>query len=343
MTNGNWNPTRIGIVGAGVSSSTLHLPVLAANSAVEVAWICDLDLSKAKSIAKRFSVPHSFTEIDQCPDVDIVALIIPVNMRSMAFSVSIDRRWHVLVEKPFAVNLAHHMAMLDEAKSAGLQLGVMAQRRTYAQNYMASELLRSGVLGPIRRVWAADSDIVRRSGIDGDQWISRMIDPNTGTGGFLEEVGWHLIDVVFQIVGATKIKINEAILNGIDRINTEIKAVSDVVTETGDKFEMILRMSRSKDIRRGIRIECDRGIIELGNYPGDKALLKNTDNLYVCDIDKAHKFARSGYAAVHQHWQAFIDQCKAQIPSLASAESAVLTTQFIDDVKAKGSWDNWNG
>ena len=57
---------------AGVSSSTLHLPVLAANSAVEVAWICDLDLSKAKSIAKRFSVPNSFTEIDQCPDVEIV-------------------------------------------------------------------------------------------------------------------------------------------------------------------------------------------------------------------------------------------------------------------------------
>jgi hypothetical protein len=132
-------------------------------------------------------------------------------------------------------------------------------------------------------------------------------------------------------------------LNGIDRINTEVKAVSDVVTETGDNFEMALRLSRSKDIRRGIRIECDQGIIELGNYPGDKAILKNTDDLYVCDIDKAHKFARSGYAAVHQHWQAFIDQCKTQIPSLASAESAVLTTQFIEDVKVKSSWEDCNG
>jgi len=339
----NYNPIRIGIVGAGVSGSTVHFPVLAANSEVVIEWICDLDLEKANSLAGRFSIPQTFREIDQCPDVDIVALIIPLNMRSVAFSVSIDRRWHVLMEKPFAENLAHHMAMLDEAKTAGVQLGVMAQRRTYAQNYMASELLRSGLLGPIRRVWAADSDVERRSGIDGDQWISRTIDPNTGTGGFLEEVGWHLIDVVFRIVDATKIKINDAILNGIDRINTEVKVVSDVVTETGDKFEMVLRMSRSKDIRRGIRIECDRGIIELGNYPGDKAVLKNTDDLYVCDIDKTHKFARSGYAAVHQHWQAFIDQCKTQIPGSASAESAVLTTQFIDDVKAKSSWEDCNG
>ena len=339
----NYNPVRIGIVGAGVSGSHVHLPVLVANSEVVVEWICDLDLNKAKSIAERFSVSRSFSGIDQCPDVDIVALTIPLNMRSSALSVSLDRRWHVLMEKPFAENLAHHIAMLDEAKAAGVQLGVMAQRRTYAQNYMASELLRSGVLGPIRRVWAADSDVERRSGIDGDQWISRIIDPNTATGGFLEEVGWHLIDVVFRIVGAKKIKVNDAILNGIDHINTEVKAVSHVVTETGDDFEMALRLSRSKDIRGGIRIECDRGIIELGNYPGDKAVLKNTDDLYVCDIDKAHKFARSSYAAVHQHWQAFIDECKTQTSNLASAETAILTTQFIEDVKTKSSWEDSNG
>jgi len=233
--------------------------------------------------------------------------------------------------------------MLDQAKAAGVELGVMAQRRTYAQNYMASELLRSGVLGPIRRVWAADSDVQRRSGIDGDQWISRTIDFKTATGGFLEEIGWHLIDVVFQIVGATTVKVNHAILNGIDGINTDVKAISDVVTATGDKLEMALRLSRSKEIRRGIRIECDRGIIELGNYPNDKATLKNTDDFYVCDIDKVHEFARSGYAAVHQHWQAFIDQCKTQISSLASAESAILTTQFIEDVKDKSSSEDRNG
>ena len=67
--------------------------------------------------------------------------------------------------------------LLDEAKTAGVQLGVMAQRRTYAQYHVVSELLRSGALVSIRRVWAADSDAERRSGIDGDQWISRIIDP----------------------------------------------------------------------------------------------------------------------------------------------------------------------
>ena len=106
---------------------------------------------------------------------------------------------------------------------------------------------------------------------------------------------------------------------------------------------MALRLSRTKDIRCGVRIECDRGIIELGNYPSDKAVLKNTDDLYVCDLDQAHKFARSSYAAIHQHWQAFINQCKTRTPSVASAESAILTTQFIEDVKTKSSWEDCNG
>ena len=340
---GNHISARIGMVGAGVSSSQVHLPVLAANSEVVIEWICDLDLEKAKSIAGRFAIPQTFAEIDQCPDVDIVAITTPLNMRSAAFSVSIDRRWHILIEKPFAKNLENHMTMLGEAKTVGVELGVMAQRRTYAQYHTASQLLRSGVLGPIRRVWAADADVERRSGIDGAQWISRIIDPDTSTGGFLEETGWHLIDVVLQMVGATKIEVNDAIMSGIDNIDTEVKAESHVVTETGNDFKMALRLSRSKDIRRGIRIECDRGIIELGNYPSDKAVLKNTDDLYVCDLDQAHKFARSSYAAAHQHWQAFIDQCKTQIPSSASAESALLTTQFIQDVKTKSSWEDCNG
>ena len=66
---GNYNPVRIGIVGAGVSGSQVHLPVLAANSEVVIEWICDLDLEKAKSIAGRFAIPQTFAEIDQCPDV----------------------------------------------------------------------------------------------------------------------------------------------------------------------------------------------------------------------------------------------------------------------------------
>ena len=87
----------------------------------------------------------------------------------------------------------------------------------------------------------------------------------------------------------------------------------------------------------------EKGIIELGNSPSGTAILKNTDGLYVCDIDKAHKYARSGYAAIHQHWQAFIDQCKTEIATLASAESAILTTQFIEEVKATSLWAGANG
>lgn len=332
------NEFRVGIVGAGNSGSKLHLPVLDAMPGVTVEWICDLDLARASKAADQFSVSSFFSDVNQCPDVDAIALTVPVGLRSPVFEVALDRGWNVLIEKPFAKTVASHLQILDKAKSAGIQVGVMAQRRTYHGTMVASELIRSNILGRIQRVWAADAAPERRSGIDGDRWVSWLADPQISAGGFLAEVGWHLIDNVFQLVNARGVKILRAALDGIDGIDTEVRAESEVTTESGETFAMAVRLTRSKEIRRGISIECDRGTIAIGNYPREPITLSKPDGTYVCNLDWNLKSAKNGHSAVHQHWEGFIQQCRTLRPTVSSAESAVLTTQFIEDVYEQGVW-----
>ena len=331
---------RVGIVGSGNAGAKLHLPVLDAMPGVSVEWICDLDLPKAKAVADQFSVPSYSDELNRCTDVDAIVLTIPVGSRNSVIETALERHWHFLVENPFAKSVAEHQNILEQAKSAGVQVGVMAQRRGYHGTLVARKILRSGILGRVRRVWAADSDTVRRSGIDGDTWISRLVDPTTSSGGFLEETGWHLIDHVFYLVNADDVTILNAELNGIDGVDTDIRVESKVTTDSDESFNLAVRLTRSKEIRRGISVECERGTIVIGNCPRDVVTLASPDGEHICDLNAEIKSAKSGYAAVHYHWEGFIDQCRTSQPSVSSAENTILTTKFIEQVFEQGVWES---
>ena len=301
-----------------------------------VEWLCDLDGAKARSVADQNSIQRSFKDLDECSEVDAVVLTIPVSVRADALDIAFRRGWNVLIEKPFARSIASHNEILQKAQHAGVQVGVMAQRRGYHGTIVARRLLRSRVLGPITRIWAADSDGSQRSGIDGDSWASRIINPATATGGFLEETGWHLIDNAFFVTDATAVEVRNAKLDDIDGIDTDIRAVGAVTNDFGDTFDFAVRLLRSKDIKRGIRIECENGILEIGNYPNSPVILKSTEDKFICDLDVDIRSAKSGNAAVSHHWLAFKQQCEAGQITSSSADQAILTTQFIETVLTHG-------
>jgi len=326
---------RVGIVGAGNAGAILHLPVLSAMRNFSVEWLCDLDGAKARSVADQYSI-QSFEDMNECSEVDAVVLTIPVSARTDALDTVFQRGWNVLVEKPFAKSITSHVEILHKAQESGVQVGVMAQRRGYHGTIVARRILRSRVLGSIKRIWAADTDVSQRSGIDGDAWVSRLIDPASGTGGFLEETGWHLIDNALFLSDATGVEVRNAKLYGIDGIDTDIKAVGVVTNDFGDTFEFAVRLLRSREIKPGMRIECEHGILEVGNYPTSPVILKSTDDKLICNLDVNVNSAKSGYAAVSHHWLAFMKQCQLGQPTSSSADQAILTTEFIEAVLTYG-------
>ena len=333
------NNFRVGVLGAGNSGAGLHLPVLNAMPAVPVAWICDLDIARAKRVAAKFNVPETFSSLSQCPNVNGIVMTIPLGSRDAAIDETLRNHWNVLVEKPFATTVANHEKILGRAKSAGVQIGIMLQRRAYHSTAVARKFIDSGILGPIKKIWAADAQPERRSGIDGEGWAQWQSDLEIAGGGILVDKGFHLIDHAFFMVHGIGLKNVKASLNGITGIDTEVRALAELTPETGAPFPIAVRLTRSRDLRRGIDIECERGTISVSNYPKDPVILSTPADREVCHLDADLRGAKGGPAAVHLQWEAFLQQCRTRKPTIADASSAVLTTKFIEDVYKNGVWN----
>src|SRR5207244_3558649 len=70
-------PVRVAVVGAGAIAQVAHLPVLRKLPGVEVAAICDNDVSKAQALAARFEVKDTFDDIEEVlrySHADVVAV-----------------------------------------------------------------------------------------------------------------------------------------------------------------------------------------------------------------------------------------------------------------------------
>src|SRR5689334_22132318 len=101
-------PVRLGILGAGAVVESYHLPVLRHLKDIKIQWISDQNLDRASKLAETFGIPHAAKSIEDCPNVDMVLVAIPVGVRHIYLETIFARRWHAFCEKPFASTLTEH-------------------------------------------------------------------------------------------------------------------------------------------------------------------------------------------------------------------------------------------
>src|SRR5712692_9522460 len=53
---------NIGMIGAGWWANTMHMPALAACDQANVVAVCDLISERAETLAKKYHIPHTFTD-----------------------------------------------------------------------------------------------------------------------------------------------------------------------------------------------------------------------------------------------------------------------------------------
>jgi len=189
---------------------------------VEVSWLCDKVESQARSLSRALA-PSSqvFTRIEDCPDVDIVLVAIPVGFRRDPLRYIFARGWHVLCEKPFAISLAEHDALLKQAAESRVHIGVGLVRRYYSGNLLARQLIQSGVFGEITQVWASQGARLTRTGRR--DWYQG--DSAAAGGGILMETGSHLVDQVFAVLEVSDFTLRECEQRMIDGLDLETRAV----------------------------------------------------------------------------------------------------------------------
>jgi predicted dehydrogenase len=327
--------TRIGIVGAGVVTSGSHLPVLVNIADATVEWICDRSLAAAASVAKSYGIRGVFTEIRQCPDVDVVLVATPVGSRSAVVPEVLARGWHALCEKPFALTLADHEAYVAEARARGLRIAVGQVRRYAKPTASARALLQRGAFGPIERVAAAEGFHMRGTG-RGTGW--HMNDRKAG-GGVLGEFGSHLIDQVLYILGVTS-PADAAVRDCTQRVHLGLELaaslVADISTPAGLSIPCSIDVSLLEDLCNGVFIEFRDVVLRAGLGFEDKLTLLSKRGDVLSELVMADG-ADSPVQAFYLEWRDFLDHCRTGAPCAIDAATVRATTAFIDAGRQSGA------
>ena len=133
--------TRIGIIGAGAITQVAHLPALSRMRGVDVAAICDSDRAKARSVADRFGVPDTATDIEDLLEVDEIDAVIvatPNHLHEPHVLSALAAGKDVLCERPVALSSRGVERILTAANRYGRKV-IVGNNHRFRTDVQASD------------------------------------------------------------------------------------------------------------------------------------------------------------------------------------------------------------
>lgn len=146
-------PLRVGVVGAGIGAG--YIAGFQKQLNVHVAAVCARTLKNIEPLAKRYTIPHLYTGLDEMlaqEPLDIVVIATPNNLHHGMTLQVLDAGKHVICDKPLAMNADEAQEMADRAEAVGVKHFVpFILRFLPAAQYMR-EIIDTGFLGRVMHV-----------------------------------------------------------------------------------------------------------------------------------------------------------------------------------------------
>lgn len=191
---------KVGVIGNG-SISSLHLDAYEKNEDVELYAVCDLVVSRAEKTAEKYGATRVYADYEEMLKDDELDAVSICTWNDTHARISIDALKagkHVLVEKPLCRTLEQAYEIERAVKESGKVLQVGFVRR-YAMN--AAVLKRFIDEGELGDIYYAKATLLRRIGNPGG-WFA---DKNRSGGGPLIDLGVHVIDLCWYMMGKPKV------------------------------------------------------------------------------------------------------------------------------------------
>ncbi|MCD6125614.1 MAG: Gfo/Idh/MocA family oxidoreductase [Thaumarchaeota archaeon] len=179
---------KIGVVGVGFWGSN-HVRVLRELESAEVKAVCDIDLEKAKYVAKKFGVPNYYQNLDDMlnkEELDAVTVCTPSVSHAEITVRILESGLNVFVEKPLASNPDGCLKIIDAARSNNRFVMTGFIERFNPAVSKAIELLRAGEIG----------EVIMSHGRRIGWWPQRI-----GDVGVVKDTAIHDIDLTRYIFG----------------------------------------------------------------------------------------------------------------------------------------------
>lgn len=244
---------RVAVVGCGAAAAYYHLPAIARTLVREQLWLVDPDRERAASLARRYGredqVAEDYGELLGSIDAAIVA--VPNDLHAPVAADLLAHGIHVLCEKPLARTAEEAQAIVETARP-GTVLAVGHFRRFFASTRLLGDLLEHGLCGrPLS--FTAEEGFVYAWGSASAFWLDRA----RAGGGVLIDLGSHVLDQLLVWFGES-LGVRGYEDNAYGGVESDCRlalALADGVTGT-------VELSRTRELRNSIRIECEGGTVE---------------------------------------------------------------------------------
>lgn len=192
---------KVGVIGAG-SLSEAHLEGYKNNPNVELIAVCDLMEERAATKAEKYDIPNVYTKYQDLlndPELDAVSVVTWNNTHKDISIAALEAGKHVLCEKPLCLNHDQALEIKTAADKTDKKFMIGYVRRHASSIKILKEFIDNGSLGEI---YYAKASNLRRLGNPGG-WFS---DKSRSGGGPLIDIGVHVIDLLWYLMGRPKVK-----------------------------------------------------------------------------------------------------------------------------------------
>jgi predicted dehydrogenase len=249
------------LVGCG-NIGTRHAALIAERA--ELIAVCDIDEKKLKSFSSQYSCYgySSFHEmLRQHTEAEVVVLCTPNGLHASQTIAALKAGFHVLCEKPMALNVADAKKMITAAKKADKHLMVVKQNRFNPSVSALKKLIEKNKLGRIYSIqlncfWNRPASYYRNSSWRGTLDLD---------GGILYTQFSHFIDLIYWLFGSFK-KVKGEIFNlAHPQIEIEDTGVFTFLTASGIPGTMhFSNNTRKKNYEGSITVIAEKATIKIG-------------------------------------------------------------------------------
>jgi predicted dehydrogenase len=190
----------MGLVGPGFVGAH-HIDAVRRLGFVDVVAIAASSKESARRKADALGVPKaygSFEELVADPDVHVVHNTTPNHLHVPVVLAALERRKHVISDKPLAVNAADAKRLLTAAESSGVVHAVTFNYRGNPLIQQAREMIAAGALGAVHFIHGAYLQDWLLEPTD----YSWRLDPAIGgASSAMGDIGSHWCDLVQHVTG----------------------------------------------------------------------------------------------------------------------------------------------
>ncbi|MBP6963909.1 MAG: Gfo/Idh/MocA family oxidoreductase [Armatimonadetes bacterium] len=194
---------KVGLIGTGSISQSVHIPAYEKHPDAEVVAVCDINLETLKKVGDRLNIPEKFRfekydDLLKLKEIEMVDVCTPNYVHMDPTIKGLGAGKHVICEKPIALNAKEGQKMVDAAKESGKKLMIAYCWRWNSGAQALKRFVDAGLLGD---PYYARVQALRRRGVP--SW-GVFIDKAKQGGGPLIDIGCHALDLTLHLMGHPK-------------------------------------------------------------------------------------------------------------------------------------------